>query len=160
MSPSAPALIAFDGSDEARAAIPVAVALLAGRPLVIATVWEPGLAAVAPMAPTDTMGMPYSMADPREVVAVDRAMEEHATRIAEEGAQLARDAGATAEPVAVADELDAAETLVAMADARGAAVIVVGSRGLSGLRARLHGSTTQKLMRDTCLPVLVVRIDA
>jgi nucleotide-binding universal stress UspA family protein len=38
-------------------------------------------------------------------------------------------------------------------------VIVVGSRGYSGLKARLHGSTTQKLLHRTLRPVLIVRTD-
>jgi nucleotide-binding universal stress UspA family protein len=34
---------------------------------------------------------------------------------------------------------------------------VVGSRGLGGIKARVLGSTSRKLLHDTHRPVLVVR---
>ena len=43
--PAAPVLIAYDGSDVSRAAVRHAAELFAGRPAVLATVWEPGMAA-------------------------------------------------------------------------------------------------------------------
>ena len=42
----APVLVAYDGSELARAAVRQAAELFAGRPAVLATVWEPGLAAL------------------------------------------------------------------------------------------------------------------
>jgi hypothetical protein len=42
----APVLIAYDGSDVSRAAVRRAAELFGGRPAVVATVWEPGLAAM------------------------------------------------------------------------------------------------------------------
>ena len=53
---AAPVLIAYDGSEVSRAAVRHAAELFAGRPAVLATVWEPGLATVAVGLP-DTMGM-------------------------------------------------------------------------------------------------------
>ena len=44
--PAAPVLIGYDGSEVARAAVRHAAELFAGRPAVLATVWEPGLAAI------------------------------------------------------------------------------------------------------------------
>jgi hypothetical protein len=44
---AAPVLIAYDGSEVSRAAIRRAAELFAGRPAVLATVWEPGLATVS-----------------------------------------------------------------------------------------------------------------
>ena len=38
----APVLIAYDGSEVSRAAVRHAAELFAGRPAVLATVWEPG----------------------------------------------------------------------------------------------------------------------
>ena len=38
----------------------------------------------------------------------------------------------------------------------GAAAIVVGSRGLGGIRARLEGSTSKGLLKHASCPVLVV----
>jgi nucleotide-binding universal stress UspA family protein len=158
MSPAA-ALVAYDGSAEARAAVREAAGLFPGRLLLIATVWEPGLATL-PLAGSPGEMSGYVPPDPSAVIAVDQAMASHATELADDGVRIAREAGATAEPVAVADELDPATTLASIAETRDAAVIVVGSRGLSGISARLHGSTTQKLLRHTRRPILIVRTAA
>ncbi|MEA2293610.1 MAG: hypothetical protein QOE86_1249 [Solirubrobacteraceae bacterium] len=156
----APAVVAYDGSEEARAAVQTAARLLAPRrPLLIATVWEAGMAALVLSPPgADGMGMTSMPADPAAVVALDRAQADHASAIAEDGAQIARELGAVAEAVPLVDEADPAATLIALADERDAAAIVVGSRGLGGFKARMHGSTTRKLMQGTHRPVLVVRL--
>jgi nucleotide-binding universal stress UspA family protein len=105
------------------------------------------------------MGMTSMPADPAAAVALDRAQADHASDIAEDGARIARGLGAIAEAVALVDEADPAATLIALAEERDAAAIVVGSRGLGGgFKARMHGSTTRKLMQGTHRPVLVVRL--
>ncbi|MGH2883624.1 MAG: universal stress protein [Solirubrobacteraceae bacterium] len=43
-----------------------------------------------------------------------------------------------------------------VAEENHAGAIVVGSRGLSGVRARLEGSTTKSLLKHASSPVLVV----
>src|SRR5919204_480131 len=53
------------------------------------------------------------------------------------GEEIARSKGLAAEPLPVAEDVDIAGTLVELARDRRAAAIVVGSRGLGGLRARL-----------------------
>ena len=55
------------------------------------------------------------------------------------------------------DELDVADTLIGIAQERGAAVVVVGSHGISGLRSRLLGSVSRKLIEHCDWPVLVIR---
>ena len=151
-----PAVIAYDGSEEAGAAIETAVALLAGRPLVIVSVWEPGLAqAMAPLR--DPTGLSVVPSSPAETEAIDRIQHEHAVRTAEAGAQIARDLGASAEPHSVPDLVDVAETVAAIADERDACAIVVGSRGLGRVKSHLFGSTSRELLRRTARPVLVVR---
>ena len=156
---AAPVLIAYDGSEVSRAAVRHAAELFAGRPAVLATVWEPGLAAV-PVGLPDTIGMGALPPDPETVEALDRLQREHASRVAGEGAELARSAGLAAEAQAVPDELDVAETLMGIARERGAAVVVVGSHGISGLRSRLLGSVSRKLIQHCDRPVLVVRDDS
>jgi nucleotide-binding universal stress UspA family protein len=151
-----PVLIAYDASAEAQAALREAVALFGDRPLIVVSVWEPGLATMTMMAPAGEMG--YSrLPDPADAAAVDRAQSDHATAAADAGARLARELGATAEALAVPDSVDVAETLISIAKERDARAIVVGSRGLSGIKARLLGSTSRKLLHDTHHPVLVVR---
>jgi len=152
----APVLIAYDGSEFARAAVRHAGELFAGRPAVLATVWEPGLAAVS-LAVPGGMGVSTLPPDPATLEAVDRAQREHASTIASEGAELARSVGLAAEPQAVPDEIDVADTLLDIARERGAAVVVVGSHGVTGLRARLLGSVSRKLVERCDRPVLVIR---
>jgi nucleotide-binding universal stress UspA family protein len=157
--PSAPVLIGYDGSEVARAAVRHAAELFAGRPAVLATVWEPGLAAV-PVGLPDTIGVGSLPPDPVTVEAVDRLQREHASTVAGDGAEFARSIGLDAEPQAVPDEVDVAETLLGIARERRAAVVVVGSHGISGLRPRLLGSVSRKVVEHCDRPVLVIRDDS
>ena len=82
---------------------------------------------------------------------------EHALAVANDGAELARAAGAAADPVALEDSGDVATSLLELADRHDAAAIVVGRRGVGGARAWLMGSTSRRLLHDARRPVLVVR---
>ena len=162
MAREAPVLIAYDGSEVSRTAVRHAAELFAGRPAVLATVWEPGLAAVPVVLP-DTMGVGAVGTlppDPATIEAVDRLQREHASTVAADGAEFARSVGLVAEPQAVPDEVDVADTLIDIARERGAAVVVVGSHGISGLRKRLLGSVSRKLVEHCDRPVLVIRDDS
>ena len=159
MAREAPVLIAYDGSEVSRAAVRHAAELLAGRPAVLVTVWEPGLAAITVGLP-DTMGMGALPPDPATIEEVDRLQREHASTVAAEGAEFARSLGLVAEPQAVPDEVDVADTLIDIARERGAAVVVIGSHGISGLRTRLLGSVSRKLIEHCDRPVLVIRDDS
>ena len=151
---AAPVLIAYDGSEVSRAAVRHAAELFAGRPAVLVTVWEPGLAAA--MGQPDTFGMGTLPPDPATIEEVDRAQREHASTVAGDGAEFARSVGLAAEAQAVPDEVDVADTLIGIARERGAAVVVVGSHGI-GLRRRLLGSVSRKLIEHCDRPVLVIR---
>jgi nucleotide-binding universal stress UspA family protein len=151
-----PIVIAYDGSDLARAAIRHAAELFPERSAIVATVWEPGLAIAfsAPMGETFGAGVPP---DPETVAQVDRAEQDHATTLATQGAELARSLGLAAEPHAVPDEADVAETIVELARDREAAAVVVGSHGISRLRRRWLGGVSRRLIEHCDRPVLVVR---
>ena len=125
----------------------------------LATVWEPGLATVAVGLPR-AMGMGALPPDPETVEAIDRLHREHASTVAGDGVSLARSLGLAAEPQAVPDELAVADTLIDIAREQGAAVVVVGSHGISGLRSRLLGSVSRKLIEHCDRPVLVIRDDS
>jgi nucleotide-binding universal stress UspA family protein len=151
-----PVVLAYDGSAEAQAALREAVALFGQRPLIVASVWEPGLAMMTMMPAPGEPSMGY-MPDPEELAAIDRAESGHAGNVADAGARLARELGATAEALSVPDSANVAGTLIAIAEEHDARAIVVGSRGLGGVKARVLGSTSRKLLHDTRRPVLVVR---
>ena len=107
----------------------------------------------------DPTGLSYPLPDAEQIAIVDRIHSEHATSSAE-GATLARSLGAEAEALAVPDGADVAETVDAVAGQRDAVAVVVGSRGLGGVKSRLMGSTSRRLLHDSRRPVLVVRADA
>jgi nucleotide-binding universal stress UspA family protein len=153
----APVLIGYDGSDGARHAVREAAKLFGPRAALVATVWEPGLAyQVGAMSTAPDLAPVPQLPDVEEVKEIDDALEGRADRIAQEGAELATAAGLQAEALAVADEGDVAEAIVDLARERGAAAIVVGSRGLRGLRARLEGSTSNAVLKRSSVPVVVV----
>src|SRR4051812_41944457 len=153
---TATVLVAYDRSPAAAHALRAIPRLLGTPRVIVATVWEEGLA-VTTMMPSTEFGMAPGPLDVDTAMEVDDAVHHHAQRVAGEGARLAREElGLEAEPVAVADEVNVAETLVHLAQERGAEVLVVGSRGLSGLRSRLLGSTSHAVLRHAHLPVLVV----
>jgi nucleotide-binding universal stress UspA family protein len=155
MAQPSPILVAYDGSPEARAALARAAALFPGRPAVIATVWEPGLASVVP--DPAGIGGPAAPVDLGQVAEVDEIMSKRAASIAAEGVARAAEAGVRATPVASEDEGNVAETITAIADDHDVDVVVVGSRGHSGLKARLLGSTSESILHHCRRPVLVVR---
>ena len=80
----------------------------------------------------------------------------HTGSIAVSGAELARSLGLEAEPITMVDVRDFARAIVEVARERKAAMIVVGSRGLSGLRARFEGSTSKGVVKHASCPVFVV----
>lgn len=152
----APLVIAYDGSEVAKAAVRQAAELFPGRRAVLVTVWEPGLALVS-VGSADILGTTAIPSDPETVEAVDRSQREHATSVAGEGAELARSLGLAAEPHAVVDDVDVADTVLDLARDLGAGAVVVGSHGISGLRKRLLGGVSRKLVAHSRLPVLVIR---
>ena len=158
---AAPVVIAYDGSDAARRAIREAAELFGSRRALVLTVWEPGLAY---QAAAESWGMAQgpvvsSAIDPELSKELDDELHAQADRVARDGAELARSLGLQSEPLAVAEAGAAADAIVELARRRAVAAIVVGSRGLSGLRARLEGSTSSRVLKHSPCPVLVVHDD-
>jgi nucleotide-binding universal stress UspA family protein len=151
-----PIVIAYDGSDAARAAVNEAAALFGSRQAIILTVWEPGMADFMLMPNTmgtGTMMMPY---DPATVQAIDKAAEDHARDIAEDGVKLAQAGGLQAEALPVRDAADIADTILQTASERDAAAIVIGSRGLKGFKSKLMGSSSSSVLSRSSVPVVIV----
>jgi nucleotide-binding universal stress UspA family protein len=158
-----PILIAYDGSDAARRAVREAANLFGSRQVLVVTVWEPSLAyeAEIPMAdvPTADLGVSPLPVDIEGARELEEELHQRAVRTAQAGAELAQSAGLNAKALAVADEVHVADAIIGVARKREVAAIVVGSRGLKGLRARLEGSTSKAVLKDAPCPVVVVHED-
>jgi nucleotide-binding universal stress UspA family protein len=138
-----PILICYDATDGARRAITVAAELFPGRHGVVLDV-----------APLLTVG--ESLAELNALTPnFGGVNEEEALERAREGATLAREAGLTADAKA---ELAAPtwEGITDVADEIDAAVIVVGSRGLTGAREVFEGSVSHDVAEHAGRPVLIV----
>jgi nucleotide-binding universal stress UspA family protein len=146
-----PLVIGYDASEFARHAIQEAARLFPGRRAVVVNVF-PSAAGTAAAA---AIGVPEGVLR----VAVDRlheASRQAAQARASEGALLAREAGLAAEGRSEATEGSNWSALTRMADDEDALAIVVGSRGLSGLKQMLLGSTSSGLLHHSARPVVVV----
>lgn len=159
MSADGPLLIAYDGSDAAARCIAEAAELFPGRRAVVVTVWDPTLAYAVAMPMSDIGAIGAPVIDVEAAREADQEVQAQAERIAAHGAELARSAGLESGGTAVPGETRVAEAIVEEAERIGAAVIVVGSRGVGGLRARMEGSTSNAVIKHAACPVLVVHHD-
>jgi nucleotide-binding universal stress UspA family protein len=153
---SGPVVVGFDGTPVAQHALREAAALLTGRSVLVAVVWEAGRAFDLATLPTSALGMPAGL-DVRGAFEVDRKLYDAAQRLAGWGAALARDAGLEAEGIAVADDMTVADTLVRLAQESEAVAVVVGAHGRGRARGAHLGSTSRSVIEAAPCPVVVVR---
>lgn len=144
-------LICYDRSDDAKAAIRHGGSLLAGQPATVLTVWEP-VRAMSVRAPAEFMFLP-SLLDADQI---DQANADAALTGAEEGTKLASAAGFNAEPLTSSKVSTVAQTILSQADKLDASAILMGSRGLTGLKSLLLGSVSHAVIQHADRPVIVV----
>jgi nucleotide-binding universal stress UspA family protein len=146
-----PVLIGYDGSEFAKHAIQEAGRLFPGRRAIVANVFPSGADAVAAAA----IGVPAAVLGE----AADRLHEESrqaAHQRADEGSRLAKAEGLAAEPSARTTDGSTWSALDRIAEDENAVAIVVGTRGLSGFKKMLLGSTSSGLLHNASRPVVVV----
>jgi nucleotide-binding universal stress UspA family protein len=142
----APILICYDGSHESRRAIDTAAALLGtGRHAIVLDVGEP-LTAAESFATVASAVPGSAFEDLNMQGALERARS---------GTEWALRAGFEAEPRATLAS-PTWQAIVDVADELGAAVIVLGSRGLNGARERFEGSVSHDVASHAHRPVLIV----
>jgi nucleotide-binding universal stress UspA family protein len=137
-----PILLCYDGSEDAQRAVQFARDQLAGRRVVVVTAWEPYL--------------PVFTGAPGWPVTGDAPMRDNASRLAAEGCERARACGLDASPRTQEADDGVARALLNAADDEDAGAIVVGSRGLTGVRRLVLGSVAHALVQHARRPVVVV----
>ncbi|MCW2953898.1 MAG: hypothetical protein JWQ48_3068 [Conexibacter sp.] len=146
-----PILIAYDGSDNAAHAIDVAAELLGGGRAEVAHAWEPVASAAARAAV-------YAVAMDSSNAAVE-AERERAAQVARRGIELAAAAGFDAGGAAIRGDGPLWQTLVERIDELQPRVVVMGTRGLTGLRSALAGSVSRNVTSHSNRPVLTVPLE-
>jgi len=142
-------LIAYDGSADAQAAIDRAGELMNGQPVTVLTVWERLMDVLA------RTGAGLGIGDV-DADSADRSSEDEARQRAEEGAERAERAGLKPRARTCPRERSIAATILAQADEVSASAIVMGTRGLTGLKSFLLGSVSHNVLQHADRPVLVV----
>ena len=140
-----PILICYDGSADSDRAIEATAALLGPRRAVVVNV-GPTLTTAESVAAISSVVPGGAFED----LNLDSASEK-----ARAGAERARKAGFDAEPRAVLEE-PFWQGIVDVADEIAAAVIVIGSRGLTGIREQFEGSVSHEVAEHAGRPVLIV----
>jgi nucleotide-binding universal stress UspA family protein len=146
-----PLLVGYDGSRGATTAISLAAHLLPAGPAQVVHLWS---------APDRGSALHRRLAhrartDEHLDTLVAREVAEAAKDVAASGVALAQAAGWTAEPLVRGVYGGEGLELARLAEQSGAAVVVVGSRGLGGLRGLL-GSVSDLTVNHSPVPVLVV----
>jgi nucleotide-binding universal stress UspA family protein len=141
-------LIAYDGSKDAQEAIARAAKLFPGQPATILVVWQRFFETMAGAGVGMTALIDYDEIDQ----AARQAAEEKAT----EGVDVASAAGLEATTRSAVSVGTVAATILSEAAAIDADAVVMGSRGLSGLKSLLLGSVSNAVLQHADRPVVVV----
>jgi nucleotide-binding universal stress UspA family protein len=142
-----PILFAYDGSPNADRAIDVAAELLGGGRAELVHAWEPAYSAAARSA--------VYLYGAIETEAAFDEEQNRARLVAERGAERARAAGFDVHATAVSGNAPVWHTLDQQIAAIDPRLVVMGSRGLTGVRAAM-GSVSHHVASHAAVPVLTV----
>jgi nucleotide-binding universal stress UspA family protein len=145
-------LIAYDGSDPARAAVRVAGAIFPAAEAVIAHAYDP------PARPQRAYAAGAIPNEPlRDSFAeLEREVLDEARATVEDGRALAIEAGLVAETALLPARRGIWQELVEAAHERTADLVVSGSRGRGAFGRALLGSVSSSLLHEGGLPLLIV----
>ena len=150
-------LLATDGSENVSPARDVAVQLskVTGSELHITYVREDAYSATLIYPETTDLGG-VERESPVLLEQLQRQFEQMSRRVLETEVEKVREAGGAVAQTHLRMGKAAAE-IVELAQELGAGLVVVGSRGLGGIRRALMGSVSDSVVRHAHCPVLVVR---
>ncbi|WNV75254.1 universal stress protein [Geodermatophilus sp. DSM 44513] len=146
-----PVLVGYDGSLSAATAIQAAARLVPGAAAHVVYLWEP---------PYDFPELRHRLRSEAETVdelseALEREGLAEARRVAALGVAVAEPAGWPAQPLVERCFGGVGYQFARLAEQHSSAMVVVGARGLSGLKAML-GSVSDLVLHVSPVPVLVV----
>ena len=141
-------LLAYDGSDDAKAAIEQTARLFPGQQLTVLNVWQRFIDTMARVGGGLGVVVDYDE--------IDTDAEKAAREKAEEGSTLAREAGLDADARTAVVESTVAEAILNEAAVVGADAVISGSRGLTRVKSLMLGSVSNGLLHNADLPVVVV----
>ncbi|ONM46635.1 universal stress protein [Nocardia donostiensis] len=145
-------LIAYDGSESAKRAVDYAGRFLSANRAIVLTAWEPMVRQTARLAGLSGVMQPEWVPDEQiEDVAYVSARE-----INKEGVHLAMLAGIDAEPRTTECTSTIWNAIVDCADELDVDIIVAGTRGATGIRALLHSSVADAVLKHCHRPVFLV----
>lgn len=147
--PEAPILLCYDGSDDAAAAIEAVAPHFAGRPSVVACFWQP----FAQVAKRFAVSLLEVVQDAPTVNAREAEL---AQQLADQGAAIANAAGLPAEGRAIEVSKPIDEAIIAYAEEIDTPLIVLGSRGRSGIGSMLLGDVAHDVVQRSTRMVVVV----
>ena len=143
-----PVILCYDGSEYAALAIEHAGGLFPGRSAVVLVVWQSARAHISAAWPAVTVIPDYDV--------LNEAAQKAAAELALAGTAAAAAAGFSAEPVAARAHGPVWPAILSTADDYDAAAIVMGSRGLSGIKSMLLGGVSSGVVQHATRPVVVV----
>ncbi len=148
-------LLATDGSEEATLAARTAADLAQKTGSEVHVVHARLMLPYTGYYPTETLTTSSTIDEEEARQRVMRWLDDQVERIEAEGGNVAQTylrLGRSEEGI-----ITVAEEIVSLADEIGAGLIVVGSRGLGGIKRALMGSVSDSVVRHAHCPVLVVR---
>lgn len=150
---SHPTILCYDGSESAKHAIGFAAKTLAHTRGIVLFVWREPVAAL-----TD------SFSDPKpggpSLATLERSVFERATEIVDEGQRFAAALGWDVETRVEPSRDGVGETIVGLARALNAELVVLGTHGRTAAQRDLLGSVSRAVLGACPRPVLVVPKDA
>lgn len=145
-------LIAYDGSENARRAVEYAGRFLTANRAVVLTAWEPMVRQAARLSGISGVMQPEWVTDDE----IEDVAFADAKNINAEGVKLAGLAGLNPEPRTVECATTIWNAIVDVADELDVDIIVAGTRGATGIRALLHSSVADAVLKHCHRPVLLV----